>query len=51
MQDTGMLTTRDWILGILGAMVFGYGLLIKRTFCWLPDYNTPYPFTQGEMQP
>jgi hypothetical protein len=50
MQEIGMLTTRDWILGALGAVAFGYGLLVKSTFGWFPDYETSYPFTQAEMQ-
>ncbi|KAJ5118720.1 hypothetical protein N7448_010428 [Penicillium atrosanguineum] len=50
MQEIGMLTTRDWIFATLGAVAFGYGLLIKSTFGWLPDYETLYPFTQAEMQ-
>lgn len=49
LQDHHMLTTRDWVFGTLGAVMFGYGLLLKSTFGWLPDYNTKYPFTQSEM--
>ncbi|PYH40140.1 HXXEE domain-containing protein [Aspergillus saccharolyticus JOP 1030-1] len=50
MQEKGLLTTRDWILGSIGAVLVGWGLLLKSTFGWLPDYDTAYPFTQAEMQ-
>lgn len=49
LQDHRLMTARDWILGTLGAVIFGYGLLLKSTFGWLPDYDTNYPFTQDEM--
>jgi hypothetical protein len=49
MQDHGLLTTRDWILGFLGAFVQGL-FLLKFTFGTLPDINTPYPFHPSELQ-
>jgi hypothetical protein len=50
MQDHGLLTARDWILGLGSTFAIGYGLLLKSTFGWLPDHDTPYPFTPSEMQ-
>ncbi|KAF9890683.1 hypothetical protein FE257_005549 [Aspergillus nanangensis] len=50
MQNHGLLGTRDWILGLGGTFVIGYVLLLKSTFGWLPDHDTPYPFTPSEMQ-
>jgi hypothetical protein len=49
MQENGLLSTRDWVLGVIGAGAVGYILLLKSTFGWLPDHNTPYPFTPHEM--
>lgn len=49
MQEHGLLTTRDWILGFIGAFVQGI-FLLKVTFGVLPDLNTPYPFKPSELQ-
>lgn len=48
-MDTGLLTGRDWILGIVYAVAFGYLLLVRSTFGWLVNYDSPYPFTAAEM--
>lgn len=50
MQSNGLLTPRDWLYGVLGTWAFSYLLLAKTTFGWLPDYNSPYPYTPAEMQ-
>lgn len=49
MHQHGRPSTRDWELGFVVAGSIGYGLLVKTTFGWLPDPNTPYPFTPSEM--
>jgi hypothetical protein len=49
MQRHGLLTPRVWVYGIFGTCAFNYLLLAKGTFGWLPDMNTPYPYTQAEM--
>ncbi|KAG2171902.1 hypothetical protein INT44_006692 [Umbelopsis vinacea] len=50
MQNNGLLTRRDWIIGFIGTWAFSYLLIAKTTFGLLPDYNTSYPFSPAEMQ-
>ncbi|KAJ6086332.1 hypothetical protein N7486_010613 [Penicillium sp. IBT 16267x] len=38
MQEHGLLSTRDWVLGFVGAGPVGY-VLLKCTFGWLPDHK------------
>ncbi|KAL4801805.1 hypothetical protein BDV18DRAFT_148205 [Aspergillus unguis] len=48
--STGQLTGQQWVLGIAYCFAFLYASLIKSTFGWLVDYNSPYPFSPAEMQ-
>lgn len=50
MHNSGLLIRRDWIIGLLSLWSFSYLFLAKTTFGLLPDYNTPYPYTAGEMR-
>ncbi|KAL4736665.1 hypothetical protein BDV11DRAFT_207406 [Aspergillus similis] len=46
----GELGGRQWALGIAYGAAFWYLLLIKSTFGWLVDFNSPYPFYPTEME-
>ncbi|AEO69898.1 82d1acc7-0f16-4d25-83ee-7272e3959eef [Thermothielavioides terrestris] len=47
---SGQLTRRQWALGLAYAAAFWYLVLIKSTFGWLVDYDSPYPFYPAEME-
>lgn len=48
-QAAGTLKTRDVVIGVVGAFLFAYGLLVRSTFGWMADSDSPYPFTEDEM--
>ncbi|PYH40470.1 HXXEE domain-containing protein [Aspergillus saccharolyticus JOP 1030-1] len=50
MTSSGQLTGRQWALGLAYGAAFWYLMLIKSTFGWLVDYNSPYPFYPNEME-
>ncbi|PWY65390.1 hypothetical protein BO83DRAFT_440244 [Aspergillus eucalypticola CBS 122712] len=50
MTKSGQLDGRQWVLGLAYGAAFWYLMLIKSTFGWLVDYNSPYPFHPEEMQ-
>lgn len=45
----GRLGLREFLIGLVGAVSFGYLILNKVTFTWLPDMDSPYPFSASEM--
>ena len=50
MTQSGQLTGRQWALGVAYGAAFLYLVLIKSTFGWLVDYDSPYPFYPAEME-
>lgn len=50
MTEIGKLTGRQWALGLAYGALFWYLMLIKSTFGWLVNYDSPYPFYPAEMQ-
>jgi hypothetical protein len=40
----------DWVGAIVVAAAFVVIVMLKLTFTWLADPNSPYPFTDQEMQ-
>lgn len=50
MTESGQLNGRQWALGLVYGVAFWYLMLIKSTFGWLVDYDSPYPFHPAEMQ-
>ncbi|KAF7168502.1 hypothetical protein CNMCM6106_003669 [Aspergillus hiratsukae] len=50
MTEIGKLTVRQWALGLAYGAAFWYFMLIKSTFGWLVNYDSPYPFYPAEMQ-
>lgn len=48
--DNHMVTTMDWILAVLYVSLFMFIMLIKLTYTWLADKNSPYPFSKKEME-
>jgi hypothetical protein len=40
----------DWVAALLLLPVFVVVVMIKLTFTWLADENSPYPFTDAEMR-
>ncbi|KAL2022918.1 hypothetical protein VTK56DRAFT_4133 [Thermocarpiscus australiensis] len=50
MMESGQLTGRQWALGLAYAAAVWYLLLIKSTFGWLVDHDSPYPFYPTEME-
>jgi len=45
-----LVTGRDWVLAILYMFAFQYVCLVKMTYTWLADKNSPYPFADDEMR-
>lgn len=45
----GRLGMRQGVIGTIGAVIFGYLVLNKLTFTWLPDVNSHTPFSASEM--
>ncbi|KAG9958113.1 hypothetical protein KCU61_g8648, partial [Aureobasidium melanogenum] len=45
----GRLGIREFLIGFVSAVSFGYLILNKVTFTWLPDMNSPYPFSASEL--
>jgi len=48
---TNDLTTAfDWIYGIVYLMAFVFICMVKMTYSWLADKNSPYAFPEEEMR-
>lgn len=50
LTENGKLTAQQWALGVAYGALFWYLMLIKSTFGWLVDYDSPYPFYEAEMR-
>jgi Protein of unknown function with HXXEE motif len=44
-----LATPIDWIAGVIYMFAFVFITLIKMTYTWLADKNSPYVFTEEEM--
>lgn len=49
-SEIGVLTRGQLLMGLVYGVSFGYLVIAKSTFGWLVDENSPYPFTQSEME-
>lgn len=45
-----LATMWDWLLGVVYMAGFTYFSLVKMTYTWLADKNSPYPFSEEEMK-
>jgi hypothetical protein len=48
-ESNDSLTVWDWIGAIAVMATFAVIFLLKMTYTWLADENSPYPFTNDEM--
>lgn len=49
-QTNNLATGWDWLGAVLLLPAFAFVVMIKLTFTWLADENSPYRFTDAEMQ-
>ncbi len=47
--DHRLVTVWDWIGGVALMVGFAAVFLVKMTYSWLADKDSPYPFTEEEM--
>ncbi|KAI1612477.1 hypothetical protein EDD36DRAFT_238196 [Exophiala viscosa] len=48
-QRAGLLGLREWVYAVISLVLFTYITLVKWTFTWAPDLNSPHPFSHAEM--
>lgn len=48
-ESANLASGWDWVGAILLLPVFAFVVMIKLTFTWLADENSPYHFTAAEM--
>jgi hypothetical protein len=46
----GLASVWDWAFGVAYMLAFQYIFLVKMTFVWLADQNSPYAFAEEEMR-
>ncbi len=46
----GLVSVWDWVLAIAYMLAFQYVFLLKMTYTWLADRNSPYAFADEEMR-
>jgi hypothetical protein len=50
MQTHGLASAWDWGVAIAYMFAFQYVFLVKLTYTWLADRNSPYAFAAEEMR-
>ena len=40
----------SWVFGVVYMLAFQYVFLVKMTYVWLADQNSPYTFAEEEMR-
>ena len=48
-ESVNLASGWDWLGAVLLLPVFAFLVMIKLTFTWLADENSPYHFTEAEM--
>jgi hypothetical protein len=46
----GLVSVWDWVFGVAYMAAFHYVCLLKMTYTWLADRNSPFPFSEAEMR-
>jgi hypothetical protein len=46
----GLAGVGDWVAGVAYMLAFQYVFLVKMTYNWLSDRNSPFPFSEAEMR-
>ena len=46
----GLTSVWDWVFGVAYVLAFQYIFLVKMTYVWLADQNSPYAFADKEMR-
>ena len=46
----GLVSVWDWVFGVAYMVAFQYVFLVKMTYAWLADRNSPYVFADEEMR-
>ncbi len=49
-ESKNLASVWDWVGGIAVLVVFVVIFLVKMTYSWLADRESPYPFTDSEMR-
>jgi Protein of unknown function with HXXEE motif len=49
-QSRGLASIWDWLIGIAYLFIFIFVTLLKMTYTWLADENSPYVFAPEEMR-
>lgn len=45
----GLVSVWDWVFGFAYMAAFHYVCLLKLTYSWLADRDSPFPFAEAEM--
>ena len=48
--ESNSLAIWDWVGGLAIMAAFAVVFLVKKTYDWLADEHSPYPFTPAEIQ-
>ena len=46
----GLASVWDWVFGVVYMVAFQYIFIVKMTYTWLADRNSPYAFAGEEMR-
>jgi hypothetical protein len=49
-ESSNLASVWDWVAALALLPVFVVVVILKLTFTWLADENSPYPFTDAETQ-
>ena len=47
--SNSLVTTLDWVYGVVYLIAFVFICMVKLTYKWLADKNSPYIFSDEEM--
>ena len=48
-ESNDLVSVWDWVGGVAVTAAFAVIFLVKMTYSWLADKDSPYPFTDAEM--
>ena len=46
----GLVSGWDWVFSVAYMLTFMYVFLVKTTYTWLADRNSPYALAEGAMR-